>query len=236
LEIKKILVHNMNKKREGIDPALLTDDWHEIIGDDEIQIVVEVMGGMEPAKTIILEALKAGKNVVSANKDLIAEEGRILLDTAQEYGKDFLFEAAVAGGIPIIRPLKQCLAANEISDVLGIVNGTTNYILTKMFEEGMEFADALKQAQELGYAEADPTADVEGLDAGRKVAIMASIAFHSRVVFSDVYTEGITKITAADIEYAREFDSVIKLLGVARCTKTGIEVGVYPMMIGKDHP
>ena len=137
LEIKKILVHNMNKKREGIDPALLTDDWHEIIGDDEIQIVVEVMGGMEPAKTIILEALKAGKNVVSANKDLIAGEGRILLDTAQEYGKDFLFEAAVAGGIPIIRPLKQCLAANEISDVLGIVNGTTNYILTKMFEEGM---------------------------------------------------------------------------------------------------
>ena len=236
LEIKKILVHNMNKKREGIDPSLLTDDWREIVEDDEIQIVVEVMGGMEPAKTIILEALRAGKNVVSANKDLIAEEGRILLDTAQEHGKDFLFEAAVAGGIPIIRPLKQCLAANEISDVLGIVNGTTNYILTKMFEEGMDFADALKQAQELGYAEADPTADVEGLDAGRKAAIMASIAFHSRVVFSDVYTEGITKITAADIEYAREFDSVIKLLGVARSTETGIEVGVYPMMIGKEHP
>ena len=236
LEIKKILVHNMNKKREGIDPSLLTDDWREIVEDDEIQIVVEVMGGMEPAKTIILEALRAGKNVVSANKDLIAEEGRILLDTAQENGKDFLFEAAVAGGIPIIRSLKQCLAANEISDVLGIVNGTTNYILTKMFEDGMEFEDALRQAQELGYAEADPTADVEGLDAGRKVAIMASIAFHSRVVFSDVYTEGITKITAADIEYAREFDSVIKLLGVARSTETGIEVGVYPMMIGKDHP
>lgn len=236
LEIKKILVHNMNKKRDGIDPSLLTDDWREIVEDDEIQIIVEVMGGMEPAKTIILEALRAGKNVVSANKDLIAEEGRILLDTAQENGKDFLFEAAVAGGIPIIRPLKQCLAANEISDVLGIVNGTTNYILTKMFEDGMEFEDALRQAQELGYAEADPTADVEGLDAGRKVAIMASIAFHSRVVFSDVYTEGITKITAADIEYAREFDSVIKLLGVARSTETGIEVGVYPMMIGKEHP
>ena len=236
LEIKKILVHNIDKKREGIDPCLLTDDWNEIIGDDEIQIVVEVMGGMEPARTIILEALRAGKNVVSANKDLIAEEGRILLDTAQENGKDFLFEAAVAGGIPIIRPLKQCLAANEISDVLGIVNGTTNYILTKMFEDGMEFEDALRQAQELGYAEADPTADVEGLDAGRKAAIMASIAFHSRVVFSDVYTEGITKITAADIEYAREFDSVIKLLGVARSTETGIEVGVYPMMIGKEHP
>lgn len=236
LEIKKILVHNINKKREGIDPSLLTDDWKEIITDDEIQIVVEVIGGIEPARTMILEALRAGKNVVSANKDLIAEQGRELLDTAQEAGQDFLFEAAVAGGIPIIRPLKQCLAANEISDVLGIVNGTTNYILTKMFEDGMEFSDALKKAQELGYAEADPTADVEGLDAGRKVAIMASIAFHSRVVFQDVYTEGISKITAADIAYAKEFDSVIKLLGVARNTETGIEAGVYPVMLNKDHP
>ena len=236
LEIKKILVHNKNKKREGVDESLLTDDWKEILEDEEIQIIIEVIGGMEPAKTMIMEALRAGKNVVSANKDLIAEEGRELFDAAREYGKDFLFEAAVAGGIPIIRPLKQCLAANEISDVLGIVNGTTNYILTKMFEDGMEFGDALKQAQELGYAEADPTADVEGLDAGRKVAIMASIAFHSRVVFSDVYTEGITKITAADIAYAKEFDSVIKLLGVARNAVDGIEVGVYPVMLSKDHP
>lgn len=236
LEIKKILVHNKNKKREGVDESILTDDWKEILEDEEIQIIIEVIGGMEPAKTMIMEALRAGKNVVSANKDLIAEEGRELFDAARERGKDFLFEAAVAGGIPIIRPMKQCLAANEISDVLGIVNGTTNYILTKMFEDGMEFDDALKQAQELGYAEADPTADVEGLDAGRKVAIMASIAFHSRVVFSDVYTEGITKITAADIAYAKEFDSVIKLLGVARNAKDGIEVGVYPVMLPKDHP
>ena len=236
LEIKKILVHNKNKKREGVDESLLTDNWKDILEDEEIQIVIEVIGGIEPAKTMILEALKAGKNGVSANKDLIAGGGRELLDTAQEYGKDFLFEAAVAGGIPIIRPLKQCLAGNEITDVLGIVNGTTNYILTKMFEEGMEFEDALRQAQKLGYAEADPTADVEGLDAGRKVAIMASIAFHSRVVFSDVYTEGITKITAADIAYAKEFDSVIKLLGVARNTESGIEVGVYPVMLPKDHP
>ena len=236
LEIKKILVHNKDKKREGVDESLLTDNWKEILEDDEIQIIIEVIGGMEPAKTMIMEALRAGKNVVSANKDLIAEEGRELFDAAREYGKDFLFEAAVAGGIPIIRPLKQCLAANEISDVLGIVNGTTNYILTKMFEDGMEFDDALKQAQELGYAEADPTSDVEGLDAGRKVAIMASIAFHSRVVFSDVYTEGITKITAADIAYAKEFDSVIKLLGVARNAEDGIEVGVYPVMLSKDHP
>lgn len=236
LEIKKILVHNKNKKREGVDESLLTDNWKEILEDEEIQIVIEVIGGMEPAKMMIMEALRAGKNVVSANKDLIAEQGRELFDAARESGKDFLFEAAVAGGIPIIRPLKQCLAANEISDVLGIVNGTTNYILTKMFEDGMEFNDALRQAQELGYAEADPTADVEGLDAGRKVAIMASIAFHSRVVFSDVYTEGITKITAADIAYAKEFDSVIKLLGVARNAGDGIEVGVYPVMLSKDHP
>lgn len=236
LEIKKILVHNKNKKREGVDETLLTDDWKEIIENDEIQIVIEVIGGIEPAKTMILEALKAGKNVVSANKDLIAEEGKEIFDTAQAAGKDFLFEAAVAGGIPIIRPLKQCLAGNDLTDILGIVNGTTNYILTKMFEDGMEFSDALKKAQELGYAEADPTADVEGLDAGRKMAIMASIAFHSRVVFADVYTEGITKITAADIAYAKEFDSVIKLLGVARNTPEGIEVGVYPVMIARDHP
>ena len=236
LEIKKILVHNRNKKREGVDENLLTDNWREILEDEEIQIIIEVIGGMEPAKTMIMEALRAGKNVVSANKDLIAEEGRELFDAAREHEKDFLFEAAVAGGIPIIRPLKQCLAANEISAVLGIVNGTTHYILTRMFEDGMEFDDALKQAQELGYAEADPTADVEGLDAGRKVAIMASIAFHSRVVFSDVYTEGITKITAADIAYAKEFDSVIKLLGVARNAGDGIEVGVYPVMLPKDHP
>ena len=139
LEIKKILVHNKNKKREGVDETLLTDDWKEIIEDDEIQIVIEVIGGIEPAKTMILEALKAGKNVVSANKDLIAEEGKEIFDTAQAAGKDFLFEAAVAGGIPIIRPLKQCLAGNDLTDILGIVNGTTNYILTKMFEDGMEF-------------------------------------------------------------------------------------------------
>lgn len=236
LEISRILVHNMNKKREGVDQSLLTDDWREIVEDEEIRIVIEVIGGIEPAKTMILEALKAGKHVVSANKDLIAQEGRELLDTAKEYGGDFLFEAAVAGGIPIIRPLKQCLAANDITDVMGIVNGTTNYILTKMFEDGMEFEDALAKAQELGYAEADPTADIEGLDAARKVAIMASIAFHSRVVFSDVYTEGITKITATDIAYAKEFGKVIKLLGVAKNTEDGIEAGVYPMLIPKDHP
>lgn len=236
LEIKKILVHNLEKKREGIDSNLLTNNWQEILNDEEIRIVIEVMGGIEPAKTMILEALHAGKHVVTANKDLIAVHGGELLEAAEEKQCDFLFEAAVAGAIPIIRPLKQCLAGNEITEVLGIVNGTTNYILTKMFEENMGFEEALEKATELGYAEADPTADVEGLDAGRKVAIMASIAFHSRVVFDDVYMEGITKITSKDIAYAKEFDSVIKLLGVARNTEQGIEAGVYPMMLNKEHP
>lgn len=236
LEISRILVHNLKKERAGVDASLLTDDWQEILADDEIRIVVEVMGGIEPARTMILDALHAGKHVVTANKDLVAEFGKELLDAAEEGACDFLFEAAVAGGIPIIRPLKQCLAGNEISEVIGIVNGTTNYILTKMFEENMSFEEALAKATELGYAEADPTADVEGLDAGRKVAIMASIAFHSRVVFKDVYTEGITKITSKDIAYAKEFDSVIKLLGVAHNTENGIEVGVYPMLLNKEHP
>lgn len=236
MEVSKILVHNLNKQREGIDASLLTDNWQEIINDPEIQIVVEVLGGIEPARTMILEALHAGKHVVTANKDLLATYGKELLDAAEEKHCDLLFEAAVAGGIPIIRPLKQCLAGNEIDEVIGIVNGTTNYILTKMFEENMSFEEALAKATELGYAEADPTADVEGLDAGRKVAIMASIAFHSRVVFDDVYTEGITKITADDIAYAKEFDSVIKLLGVAHNTEGGIEVGVYPMLLNKEHP
>lgn len=236
IEIARILVHDLSKKREGIDPALLTDCWKDIAEDPEIQIVIEVMGGIEPAKTMILEALNSGKHVVTANKDLVAEYGKELLDAAEDHGVDFLFEAAVAGGIPIIRPLKQCLAANEIDEVVGIINGTTNYILTKMLEDGMDFQEALEKATELGYAEADPTADVEGLDAGRKLAIMASIAFHSRVVFSDVYMEGITKISARDIVYAKEFGSVIKLLGVAHNTPEGIEVAVHPMMIAQDHP
>lgn len=236
LEISRILVQNINKARAGVDSSLLTDNWQEILSDDEIQIVIEVMGGIEPAKTMILEALRGGKHVVTANKDLVAEYGRELLDAAEESQCDFLFEAAVAGGIPIIRPLKKCLTGNDITAVIGIVNGTTNYILTKMFEKNMSFEDALAKATELGYAEADPTADVEGLDAGRKMAIMASIAFHSRVVFKDVYTEGITKITAADIAYAKEFDCVIKLLGVAHNTDEGIETAVYPMLLNKEHP
>lgn len=236
VEIAKILVHNRNKKREGIDESLLTDQWKDIIEDKEIDIVVEVMGGIEPAKTIITEALKAGKNVVTANKDLLAVCGEDLLEIAAAHRVDLMFEAAVAGGIPIMRPLRQCLAGNEITEVTGIVNGTTNYILTKMFELGMSFEEALAKATELGYAEADPTADIEGLDAGRKVAIMATSAFHSKVVFDDVHIEGITKITAQDIKYAKEFDSVIKLIGIARNTESGIEACVYPMLLSSEHP
>ena len=236
VELKKILVRNTKKEREGMDSSLFTDSWKEILTDPEIQIVIEVMGGIEPARTYILEALQAGKHVVTANKDLLAEHGKELLDMAEAHGCDLMFEAAVAGGIPIIRPLKQCLAANHITEVMGIVNGTTNYILTRMTADKMEFSDALALATELGYAEADPTADIEGYDAGRKVAILASIAFNSRVTLDDVYMEGISKITATDIAYAGELNCVIKLLGVARNTEDGIEVGVYPMLIPKEHP
>ena len=237
VKITKILVRNLEKASKKVeDPSVLTTDWADIEGDSSIDIVIELIGGIEPARTYILAALKAGKNVVTANKDLIAVHGKEILETAKAAQKDFLFEAAVAGGIPIISPLKNSLEANHVTEVMGIVNGTTNFILTKMSQEGMEFSDALALATELGYAEADPTADVEGLDAGRKAAILASIAFHSRVVFKDVYTEGITKISSRDIAYAKEFGNVIKLLGVAHNIEDGIEVGVYPMMISQNHP
>ncbi len=236
LVIKKILVRNIGKKRDGIPEELLTDDWADIITDDQISIIVELMGGIHPAKDYVLDALKAGKQVVTANKDLIAEYGEEVGNAANEAGADLQFEAAVAGAIPIIRPLKQSMAGNHITEIMGIVNGTTNYILTKMTESGMDYAEALAKATELGYAEADPTADVEGYDAGRKIAIMASIAFNSRVTFADVYTEGITKISADDIKYAKEFGYVIKLLGVAKNTDDGIEVKVHPMLIPSNHP
>lgn len=237
VKISKILVRNVEKASKKLeDASVLTTSWEEIKNDPEIDIVIEVMGGIEPARTYIMEALQAGKHVVSANKDLIAVHGKELLDAAEEAKVDFLFEASVAGGIPIIRPLKQCLAGNHMSEVMGIVNGTTNFILTKMTEEGMEFSDALALATDLGYAEADPTSDIEGLDAGRKMAILASVAFNSRVVFDDVYTEGITKITSKDIQYAKEMGCDLKLLGVARNDGEGIEVFVCPMLIPSSHP
>lgn len=237
IQLKKILVRNTKKAAEKLDdPSVLTTEWKSILEDPEISVVVEVMGGIEPARSYILDALHAGKSVVTANKDLLASHGKELMDAAAEAKVDLLFEASVAGGIPIIRPLKECLAGNQISEVMGIVNGTTNFILTKMAEEGMEFQEALALATELGYAESDPTADIEGLDAARKMAILASIAFHSRVTFDDVYTEGITKITATDIRYAKEMGCDIKLLGMAKNTPEGIETRVQPMLIPSTHP
>lgn len=237
VEIKKIMVRNLEKAAAKVDdPAVLTNSWEEIVSDPDIDIIIELIGGIEPARTYILSALESGKHVVSANKDLIAVHGKELLDMAESHHVDFLFEAAVAGGVPIIRPLKQCLAGNHMKEVMGIVNGTTNFILTKMTQEGMEFQEALDLAAELGYAEADPTADIEGLDAGRKVAILASVAFNSRVVFDDVYIEGITKITSRDILYAKEMGCDIKLIGMARNTVDGIEAYVCPMLLPSSHP
>ena len=236
LEIAKVLVRNKAKYAAVVPADKLTDNFEDVINDESIDMVVEVMGGIEPARSYIKAALEKGKHVVTANKDLMAMHGHELLDIAGQNHCDLLFEAAVAGGIPIIRPLKQCLAGNDITEVMGIINGTTNFILTKMKEEGMDFAEALQLATDLGYAEADPTADIEGYDAGRKLAIMASIAFHTPVTFDDVYTEGITKITAKDMRYAKELGCTIKLLGIARNTETGIEVKVHPTLIPESHP
>ena len=236
LEVVKVLVRNKAKYADRIPAEKLTDVWEDVIGDDSIDIVVEVMGGIEPARTYIKAALEKGKHVVTANKDLMAMHGHELLELAGEHHCDLLFEAAVAGGIPIIRPLKQCLAGNNITEIMGIINGTTNFILTKMKEDGMDFGEALQLATDLGYAEADPTADIEGYDAGRKLAIMASIAFHTPVTFDDVFTEGITKITAKDMRYAKDLGCSIKLLGIAKNTETGIEVKVHPTMIPENHP
>lgn len=236
LEVAKVLVRNKAKYADAVPAEKLTDQFEDVINDDSIDIVVEVMGGIEPARTYITEALKKGKHVVTANKDLMAMHGHELLDIAAANQCDLLFEAAVAGGIPIIRPLKQCLAGNNITEIMGIINGTTNFILTKMKEEGMDFKEALQLATDLGYAEADPTADIEGYDAGRKIAIMASIAFHTPVTFNDVFTEGITKITAKDMRYAKELGCTIKLLGIAKNTENGIEVKVHPTLIPEHHP
>jgi homoserine dehydrogenase len=202
----------------------------------DVDVVVEVMGGIEPARTYILQALAAGKDVVTANKDLIALHGRELLGAASQAGRDLLFEASVAGGVPIVASLKQALAGNRISRLVGIVNGTTNYILTAMASGGREYTEALRAAQELGYAEADPSADVEGLDAARKLAILASIAFGSRVTVGDVYVEGITRIARTDLDYARQFNSTIKLLAIAKEDEGRIEARVHPALVPGSHP
>lgn len=237
IEIKKILVKDTQKEREvKLPTGVITSDWQKIVNDPEIQVIVELMGGIEPARTYILEALKKGKHIVTANKDLLAEYGEEIFSTCTEVNRELYFEASVGGGIPIINPLKQSLLANNMEKVMGIVNGTTNYILTKMSNEGKIFSEALQEAQRLGYAESDPTADIEGLDAARKIAILASIAFHTRVKLKDVYVEGITKISPEDLEYARKLGYTIKLLGIGLSQGNQVEVRVHPALIPLEHP
>ncbi|MDD2620987.1 MAG: homoserine dehydrogenase [Syntrophomonadaceae bacterium] len=238
IEIKYVMEKDINKcLAAGINMEMIVNDFDIILNDDDVKIVVEVIGGIELANSLIMAAMDKGKHVVTANKDLIAVKGQGIFEKATEKKVDFYFEASVAGGIPIIYPLKQSLAANQIQEVIGILNGTTNYILTKMSSEGRAFAEVLAEAQELGYAEADPTADVCGLDAARKIAILSSIAFNSRVTFDDVYVEGITSISAADIQYGRQLGYVIKLLAIAKEDENKqIQVRVHPAFIPKTHP
>ncbi|MCH3915100.1 MAG: homoserine dehydrogenase [Acidaminococcaceae bacterium] len=237
VKIKKVYARHP-EKATNLDPDLaVTDNVDELLNDPEIDIIVELMGREQPAKDYMTAALKAGKNVVTANKDVIAKFGNELLGEAAKQQKDFMFEAAVAGGIPIIRPLKACLAANNITSIMGIINGTTNYMLTKMLQNHEDFDKVLKEAQDKGYAESDPTADIGGLDAARKLVILASIAFNTRIDLKDVYVEGIEKINIRDIEYAQELGYVIKLLGIAKNDpKTGISVRVHPTMLPMNHP
>ena len=239
LEITRVAVRNMSRDR-GVSLAdgVLTRDAMAVVTDPDIDLVVEVIGGIEPARELISTALQAGKPVVTGNKELLANVGTELFAIADEHGVDLLFEAAVAGGIPLIRPLRESLRGEPITRVMGILNGTTNFILTKMTEEGADYGVALAEAQELGYAERDPTADVEGFDAGAKAAIIASIAFGARVVAGDVYHEGISGITAGDIAVARRLGYVVKLLGIAeRDPATGeIAVRVHPAMVPVQHP
>jgi homoserine dehydrogenase len=238
LEVTRIAVRDLAKPRpEGIDTTLLTTDTDSIVNDPAIDVVVELIGGVEPARELILSALKAGKPVITGNKELLAVRGAELFQAAEGAGVDLLFEAAVAGGIPIIRPLRESLVGERIIRVMGIVNGTTNYILTRMTEAGASYADALAEAQALGFAEADPTADVEGYDAGAKAAIIASIAFGAAITAADVHHEGISGITEIDIAFAKRMGFVIKLLAVAEQNDAGeIGVRVHPAMVPFEHP
>jgi len=235
LELVKVAVRDLNRK--NIAKQLLTTDLASVVKDPNIDLIIEVIGGIEPARGLILAALESGKSVVTANKALLAKHGGELFAAADKFGADLYYEAAVAGAIPILRPLRESLVGDHIQKIMGIVNGTTNFILTKMDESGAAFGDALAEAQALGFAEADPTADVEGFDAAAKAAILASLAFHSRVTGDDVYREGITKITSTDVAVARSLDLVIKLLAIAELNSDGqISVRVHPTLISRNHP
>ncbi|MER6575366.1 homoserine dehydrogenase [Nonomuraea sp. NPDC001023] len=239
LELAGVAVRRLGRKRDiEVDPALLTTDAESLVTRDDIDIVVEVIGGIEPARTLIVAALERGKSVVTANKALLAEDGSALHEAARRGGGDLYFEASVAGAIPLLRPLRESLAGDHVKRVLGIVNGTTNYILDKMDSTGASFTDALEEAQTLGYAEADPTADVEGFDAAAKAAILAGLAFHSRVTADKVHREGITEITATDVASAKAMGYVIKLLAICQRSDDGRSFGVrvHPAMIPRTHP
>jgi homoserine dehydrogenase len=237
ISIEKILVKDRSKPRSlQVDPSKLTEDPWEIVRDPEIGIIVEVMGGVSHTKEIILEALERGKHVVTANKDLMALHGTEILAKAREKGCDVLFEASVAGGIPIIRTLIEGFSSDRITKIMGIVNGTTNYILTKMSRDGADYADVLREAQALGYAEADPTSDVEGLDAARKMAILATLGFRTEIALDDVDVKGISAVTQDDIRHARQLGYEIKLLGLAERQDDLISVSVQPTLVKASHP
>lgn len=236
VEITKIAVKNINKKRdiEGLDSSILTADAYEVVNDPEIDIVAELVGGVEPAFDLIITAIKNGKHIVTANKELLAKRGEELFKIAEEYNRVILYEAAIAGGIPIIMPIKTILAGNKINKIEAIVNGTTNYILTKMDVQGASYEDVLKEAQELGYAEADPTGDVEGFDAAYKIATLASITFQKRIKIENVYREGITKIRSQDMHAVNDLGYKIKLIASAYMDENGkADVRVHPMLVSK---
>jgi len=237
-EVGPVAVRSLDKPRPGsVDPSHLTTDPTQVVDDPSVQVVVELMGGIEPARSLVAKALAAGKPVITANKALLAEVGAELFAVADAAGVDLLFEAAVAGGIPFIRPLRESLAGEHISRVMGILNGTTNYILSKMTEDGADYADALAEAQALGYAEADPTADVEGHDAAAKAAIIGSIAYGSRIVLDDVAVEGITHVTADDIAQATKLGYVVKLLAIVESLgERGVSARVHPTLVPEHHP
>ena len=240
IEIYRVGVRSLTKPRSvELSSEVITTDLEAIVNDPAVDIVVELLGGLEPAKTLILTALKNGKHVVTANKAVISRFGAEIFTAANEAGVYVLLEAAVGGGIPVIQPLKQSLSVNRINAIIGIVNGTTNYILTRMQTEGSEFNDVLADAQKLGYAEADPTADVDGLDAGDKIAILASLGFDGRINREDVYCEGISQVTKTDITYAAKLGFVIKLLGIAQhldIDNSQLSVRVHPTLVPQNHP
>ena len=239
VEIVQIAVKNLNKTRniDGLNPAILTDDVMAVAKNPDVDILVEVIGGVNPAIDIIKTAIESGKHVVTANKELLAKFGSELFALAKKHNKVILYEAAIAGGIPIVMPLKTTLCGNKISKIMAIVNGTTNYILTKMDSEHADYEETLKQAQALGYAETDPSGDVKGLDAKYKITTLSTIAFGKKVSLDKVFCEGITKVKSEDMVYANEFGYKIKLIALAQTTEDGkADVRVHPMLIKKSHP